>query len=55
MLVTWGARETVRLNLPVILFEHRTDKVLTADIVAAMGGEVPEEVSQGLGPPLEPI
>ena len=45
VLVTYGARETVRSNLPVILYEHRTDKVLTVDIVAAMGGAVPEEVS----------
>ena len=44
-LVTYGARETITANLPVILFEHREDKIISADMISAMGGAVPEEVS----------
>ncbi len=35
-LVGYGARRTIRSNLPVVVFESRTDKQVSSDMLAAL-------------------
>ena len=43
-LVAYGAQQTVRRCRPVISFEHRGDKPVSPDMIAAL--DVPEEVAK---------